>query len=695
MYSPSIALTPADLVREPNIAALLPVDDQQAIAGRTHSDFQLDKASRREWEENMSHALSLSLLLREAKSFPWPQSSNVKFPLVTVAALQHHALIYPALVPQSDLVKCRVIGPDAEGRKFDRATRIQEHMSYQMLEEDEEWEADTDRALIVQPILGCAFKKTYWSREKGHVISRFVSPADLYIPYFARSLEESPRITHVLAEDRNAILGKMREEVFLEHDLVGTVYSMEDRLRREALQAQGLLPSGADDDEPIQLLEQHRWLDLDGDGLAEPYIVTIRQDTQELYRIVARYSEKSIQRRGDGEIIRIEADHYFTKYPFIPSPDGGIYDLGWGILLAPLSEAIDSIINQCIDAGTVSILAGGFLGRGARLKAGDNQFRPGEWKMTQGVSDDLRKHIYPYPGKDIPPFMFNLLSLMINYGERLVGATDTTVGENPGQNTPAETSRTMVREARKVYNGVYKRTWRALRDEMRKIFRLNSYFLPATGPADYAGEIARIDYSLSPKAVVPAADPQMLSDTEQAQIALALKQNAMQTPGYDLPAVERRFLRALRVSNPNEVYRPTEIQPTPSPAAQAAQLKLQIAQLDAQVKVRTTMAKLLAEVDMTQAKIRNLESQTQLNLANASAVDGNQKIALMNAQIGAAKAHQEGLLRAIELLQGQLQSMPMAEGIESGPPEQAMEDGTDGPALPSPGGSVGDMAAAA
>lgn len=694
MFELSTSLSPADLVREPNIAELLPPDDRVKLAQLIFQEWELDKQSRSDWEDRMANAMDLALLVRKQKSFPWQGCSNVKFPLVTVAALQHHALIYPALLPQADLVKCRVIGPDSDGQKWSRAQRVEAHMSYQLLEEDEGWEEDMDRALIVQPIMGCAFKKTYYCRKSRGIKSEFVSPAELYLPYYTRSVAESPRVTHLLQMDRNDALGLMREGLYCEYDLHPPRLSEEERLTIEAQKAQGLRPSGSDPDRPLDLLEQHRWLDLDGDGFLEPYIAIVRRDTRELYRLVARYSAQSVE-KVRGQIVRIYADQYFTKYSFIPSPDGGIYDLGWGALLSPLSESIDSIINQSIDSGTLSIVAGGFLGRGARLKSGDNQFRPGEWKVLQGSSDDLRKHVYPYPAKDIPPFMFSLLSLLINYGERLVGATDPAVGENPGQNTPAETSRTMVREARKIYNGIYKRTWRALRDEMRLVFRQNSLFMPETGSPDYAGEIARSDYSLSPKAIVPAADPQMISDVERVQLAVALKQNAMQTPGYDLPAVERRFLAAMRVPNPQEIYRPEEIAPTPSPLVQAEQMKLQIAQLRMEAELRKTLATLLSQVDLNRAQIANLESQAVLNFAKADATAGNQRVAMLNAQINAAKHHQEGLLKAVQIYEAQLTELARLSNEERKETLSEPKTVPERPALPSPGGSLGSVAEAA
>jgi chaperonin GroES len=54
-------------------------------------------------------------------------------------------------------------------------------------------------------------------------------------------------------------------------------------------------------------------------------------------------------------------EQYFTKYGFIPTPDGGFYELGFGNLLGPVNDSINTIVNQLIDAGTMSNTGGGFF----------------------------------------------------------------------------------------------------------------------------------------------------------------------------------------------------------------------------------------------------------------------------------------------------------------------------------------------
>ena len=126
-----------DLMYEANIATLLCKEDLTTIGVQIVRDFDNDISSRSSWEKRTETSLKLALQVAETKNFPWANASNVKFPLITIAALQYHARSYPVLIDSDLPVKCRVVGDDKDGLRSLRATRVEQHMSYQLLEEDE------------------------------------------------------------------------------------------------------------------------------------------------------------------------------------------------------------------------------------------------------------------------------------------------------------------------------------------------------------------------------------------------------------------------------------------------------------------------------------------------------------------------------------------------------------------------------
>ena len=623
------------------------------------NDINLDLNSRIEWEERNERANKLALQVVEKKTFPWPGASNVKFPLITIAAMQYHSRAYPALISNNEVVKCKVYGKDDDGEMHKRADRISRHMTYQVMEEDEGWEENTDKTLLVQAISGTAIKKSYFDPVKGHNVSELVLPNDFVVNYYTKSIPESPRVSHRILLSSNDLHERQVRGLFLKiNDEPPPTTPAQSMLTNAREDAQGVRMPTGDPDTPFEFFETHFWHDFDEDGYKEPYIAYIRRDTSKIYRIVARYFEDSIEYHN-GEIIRIKPEQYFTKYGFVPSPDGGFYDLGYGVLLGPTNDSVNTIVNQLIDAGTMSVTGGGFLGRGVKIKGGDYSFKPHEWKRVDSTGDDLRANIFPLPIRDPNGVSFQLLQLLINYGERIAGATDIMTGVSPGQNTPAETSRNTMEQGMKVFNGIYKRTWRAMKEEFQKLYRLNQLYLPSEPVEfEYNNELSFVlpdDYSMDMKLVKPAADPNVVSDSQRQMQAQAVLQLATSTGGFNMYEVQKRYLDALKVNAIDQILPdpkgPNAIKPGPSEKMQIEKMKNDERQMNHQLKFKLGIAKLMQQAELEQAKITELQAKAILELEQADGVKSGHAIAMLEAQIGAKRAHVDGIIKSIEMMQ--------------------------------------------
>jgi len=647
-----------ELLRSPNIAEDMDDDALSSLGQTLMNDITLDLNSRIEWEERNEKASKLALQVVERKTFPWPGASNVKFPLITIAAMQYHSRAYPALISNNEVVKCKVYGKDDDGEMHKRAERISRHMTYQVMEEDEGWEENTDKTLLVQAIAGTAIKKSYFDPVKGHNVSELVLPNDFVVNYYTKSIAESPRVSQRILLSSNDLHERQVRGIFLKIDDQPPPSTPNQSMLTNAMEdAQGVRMPTGDPDAPYEFFETHFWHDFDEDGYKEPYIAYIRRDTSKIYRIVARYFEDSIEYHN-GEIIRIKPEQYFTKYGFVPSPDGGFYDLGYGVLLGPTNDSVNTIVNQLIDAGTMSVTGGGFLGRGVKIKGGDYSFKPHEWKRVDSTGDDLRANIFPLPIREPNAVSFQLLQLLINYGERIAGATDMMTGVSPGQNTPAETSRNVVEQGMKVFNGIYKRTWRAMKEEFQKLYRLNQLYLPAEPVEfEYNSELSFVlpdDYSMDMKLVKPAADPNVVSDSQRQMQAQAVLQLAATSPGFNMYEVQKRYLDALKVNAIDQILPdpkgPNAIKPGPSEKMQIEQMKNQERAMNHQLKFKLGIAKLLQEAELQQAKITELQAKAVLELEQADGVKSGHAIAMLEAQIGAKRAHVDGILKSIEMM---------------------------------------------
>ena len=680
-----------ELVDETNIADLLCKEDLEAIGVQVVRDFDNDLISRSAWEKRTEASLKLALQVAEAKNFPWPNASNVKFPLITIAALQYHARSYPVLIDSALPVKCRVVGQDKEGFKQARASRVETHMSFQILEQDEDWESEMDKVLITQPIIGCAFKKTYFDPIRKHNISENVLAKDLVVNYWTKSIETAARVTHVLQMSKNEIYERVARGLWKDvsegRQQQWSSIVASNSLQQAQDKAQGLTPPDANDSStPIEILEQHCYIDFDDDGYAEPYIVYVRRDNKQVARIVARYMYSDIEFDTKENILSIKGEQYFTKYPFIPSPDGGFYDLGFGVLLGPLNESINTILNQLVDAGTLANTAGGFLSRGVKLRGGNYNFSPMEWKHVDSTGDDLRKGIVPLPVREPSQVLFTLLNLLINYGERIGGAVDILTGQNPGQNTPAETTRTMAEQGMKIFNGIFKRTHRSLKQEFRKLYRLNQVFITEDTPyvtnSQEEGLVLATDYDGPVTDVMPTSDPSITSESQRMNQAMLVAQRVGSTPGmYNRYEAELMVLKALRIPNIEKLLPdpkgPNAIPPAPNPKIQIEQMKLQAKQASDQLQMKMGLMKLMSEAELNQAKIHKLEAEAEVLRIGVATEGEKLRLQELNTQIALQRERREGIMSSIQTMNSVYETMMKGQelSMQSGQPQMQMGEG--------------------
>lgn len=674
-----------ELIDAENIAEEMGEEELGRLGEKVSREFEVDVGSRAEWQEANDEAMKLAQQVMEEKNFPWPKAANIKYPLLTVAAIQFAARAYPAIINGPDVVKGRVRGkddgvpaqqegptpgfqgdgtwtpgvPDIQtpqlqpgvpqqgpqarqqppeqqwqvepGAKKQRADRVGRHMSYQLLDEMEEWEPETDKLLHILPILGCAFRKTYFSPSLGRNVSELVLPGDFVVHYYTKSLATCPRATHVIRLHPYEIEERIRDGRFIDFD-----YG----------QPAGSEPN--DEESPHEFLEQHRLEDLDEDGYPEPYIVTVHKETGKTVRIVARFDENSISYGDKEQVTRIEGREYFTKYGFIPSFDGSFYDIGFGFLLRPMSEAINGAINRMLDAGTLQNMSGGFIGSGMRIKGGDARFRPGEFKRVISVGGSIKDNIVMMPWPGPSPAMFQLLGLLIEAARDITSVKDIMTGD---QGPPGEgAARTMARieQGMKVFSAIYKRVFRSLKAEFQKLARLNRLYLePDTyfTLLDDPEAVGPDDYNLDDLDILPVADPNMVNEVQKLAQAQFLQSFLADTYIEPLEA-RRRIFAAVGITDSEALLKE---QPAPDPTISAkadeievkkreVEIKGQKVEVDAQ-KAQIDGMKAQMEMQKAEAMIEELKSQAVLNLAKAKEAGDKISIEALSVMLDSINEH--------------------------------------------------------
>ena len=579
-----------------NILDDLSKEQKEKIASECKSAFDDDLRSRGEWESNIDDWIALAKQTKQDKTYPWPGASNVKYPLVATAAMQFAARSYPSLVPSNGkVVNSVVIGKDTTGEKYEKAQRVSTYMSYQIMHEMRGWEEDMDKMLMMLPIVGTMFKKTWYDKVEDKIKSKLILPKYLVVNYWTTNLDESERISEVIHMSPRLLKERQNMGVYAEEDLGDPVAENH------------LMPDDADTNSksiPYTIIEQHTFLDLDDDGYAEPYIVTFDYSSGKLLRISRRYLLDDVVLKDDEKTIaRIKPIQMYTKFGFIPNPDGSFYDIGFGVLLGPINESVNTLINQLVDSGHLHNLQSGFIGKALRVKMGDQSLRPGEWRPVNATADDLRKQIVPLPTKEPSSVLFQLMGTLITSGKELASVAEIFTGKMPGQNTPATTTMATVEQGMKVFTAVYKRIFRALSQEFEKIFDLNKLY---TDPNKYITvldmEIGPDDFDSASCDVSPGADPNAASQQEKLMKAQGLIE-MLQIAGPMLNPIKviSRVMEAQEQPNWQELFS-DEVQqsgqvppPPPDPKMMAIQAKMQADQQKAAMDIQAKQAKMELE----------------------------------------------------------------------------------------------------
>lgn len=641
-----------------NIAADLPEDKLGEISQRVLSDYQIDKESMSEWADRMKKGIELASLVKSDKTYPFARAANVKYPLVTSAALQFNARAYPAIVPADQVVKTVVHGRDPDGSKAARADRVAAFMSYQLTSEIEEWEEETDKLLLTLPITGTMERKWWYDPVQKRPRCRMLEPGSFIVNSKVKNLSDAPRCSEELTLYPAEIKTRMLTGQFVEFDF------------------------GDSDDQqaPEMFIEQHCRIDLDEDDYEEPYIVTMHKDTQKIVRIVADFEERDVTFEMGEEpvetfvpafdpitgtqvmvpqmtvqqvpvrILSIRRGTYFVPFKFMPGIDGGYHGTGLGLLLSDISDTINSIINMMLDAGHMASLGGGFIGSEFRIKGGSQRFSPGEWKMANETGTNIRESIVPltFPGPD--GTLFSLLGLMIEAGKEISSTKDIMTGDAQRQMT-ATTTLALIEQGMMVFSAAYKRIFRSLKHEFRLLAKINAQTLEADRynafhdmmEVDESGQMQQVmldpaaDYDLSDMDVQPVADPRSVTNMQEMAKAELLQNLAAQGMVNPQEAADR-VLRAAQIPNIEQL-----MMPPPDP------MQAEMAQAQAMMGMEMMKAQLtreLVEIDFTLAKIESETADAIKKTSDAEVSQGRMRMDQIKLMMEERRRSIDEILRA-------------------------------------------------
>lgn len=659
-----------------NIARSLPQEVLDEIGQLVVREYDIDKLSRDDWADKAQNALNFATQKTVPKNYPFAGASNIVFPLISQAAYQFGARTYPAVIANRQVVKGVVWGSDngtpatedgtpdsppkmqpipnappgpdgqpqmqpvwliAPGEKQKRADRIGGHMSYQLLNEMKGWEGGVDTLLHVMPIVGGAIKKTYFDPVEKKNVSTYVSLLNLVWQYTAESFEAAPRHSeklmlypHEIIEQERAgaeldpETGELGEGLFLHLDYGPGG----DPIDVEGGDSDDAAPNQSDPDAPHFFVEQHRRYDLDGDGYAEPYIVTVHHRSAKVVRMVARFEADDIKATKDGEILRVDSQDMYTLIPFLPNVEGGSYPMGFGHLLKAINEGVNTTLNQMFDAGHLANAGGGFVSDQLGMPSGQVNFAVGKYVRVNAKGQSIRDAVFPLPFPGPNSVLFQLLGVLMAAGKEMAGIQDILAGDAAIANAPPTTVLALIEQGLKFYTAIIKRVFRGFGQEFEKLYALNRRHLKEITEYQQGEDWQQIgpdDYRLG-GGVMPAADPTMVTDMQRlvrGQMLLEFKGD----PLINQVEIRRRYFQAANFERVDDLFVP------PDPMQQQL----------VQAKTQYELDNMQAQLGRTRAAELKDQTQALLNMAQARSLAAEPELEFFEKQLTVLRLNIEAL----------------------------------------------------
>lgn len=547
------------LLEAQNIVTELTDEKLSEIGSKAIEGYELDDRSRADWKKLNKRGLELAMMVAEGKDYPFEGASNVMAPMITTAAIQFNSTAYAAIVKDDRVVKCKVHGFDGEvkdqqgqvvqpgGMKAKRADRVSEYSSWQMLTQMPEWEPDTDRLTMIVAISGVIFRKRYNDPTLGRQCSRLVTAERFVYNYKARSVEDCPRVSEEIYLYPYEIMERINDGRFIEFD-----YGDAPAVEGEEV----------DEQTPHKFIEQHSRWDLDDDNYPEPYIVTVHVETGKVCRIVANFDKDTVRVTDKGKVAAIRKRDYYVKYSFLPSPDGGAYDMGLGALMGSTNETVNTLINELIDSGNLANTQGGFIAANAGIRERKLTFKKGEFKVINSTMP-LNQAILPMAFKEPSAVLFQLLGMLMEFGDKISATTDVMTGDVQGKTMQPTTVLALIEQGMKVYNTIFKRLHRSFGREYEMHARLNHENLTAEAYNEFFDNPneqydPKADFDLKDMDITPVSDPSVSTNTQKLAKAQVVREIAAGKPYLDQAKVDRRALEAAEVPDIDELFVPPQ-----------------------------------------------------------------------------------------------------------------------------------------
>jgi hypothetical protein len=605
-----------------NLCKKLSVEERLHVAEKLKEIVDLDEKSYEDWERDSAGYMK-QVLKNEAPFDETTQEetaaeeshSRPSFGIIIGAVLQYNGRALDAILGTPDLVKSTAENDPASNSMATWA-------STELRVKDKNWVSDTDLLTIHYSVSGLGWRKRWVNRQSKKMSSTFLTCKEVIVNARApRDIARVPRVTHCLE--------------YYPHELAPMVASGDFCA----------FDYDKDDDDPaaaIHFREVHLWLDMDGDGVEEPWTATyVDEDHVALVALYPRWcGPGALEIKDDPENTywTFKANLHFTPYHFIPSPDGKFHSLGYGWLLRKFEESTSHLLNDAIGI-TEKASADGGLAVG--LTAGVTETITLKRDTLNVIPSDsgrsIQDQIQLFPSKQMPDALPKIIEMLITAADRLTGSTST-MNEAPADMT-ATLAAGLLQSNAATHSAIHRRLLDGCTNEVRAMADLA--IAHGIGPQDAA--------AADTESLGLTADPLLATETQRAGMSMYLG-TFLKDPLTNPVELRKRMHQLQRVPN----WQTLIIQPQPPQATPGEKLKF--------------------ASDMAKHITGRQEGDAKAAQAYATALN----------QIAQAGATLQQMLQAIGLIQTAVEG----EGDGSGPGNDAGVGQPPGDGSPPPAGGA-------
>lgn len=628
-----------------NLAEFLDDDELDEIGELCFEEYVDDEASRQPWLERQTEWIKIYHQRDVPKNPPWRNSSKETLPILAEGCNLTHARLVRSFLSTPDVIHAVPIGK-VDDATLARTDRVAAHMNFQVTVQDIHYFKNKDRLFQSIPLHGSHFTKTFRDPVNKRNVVENVRAVDLVVPYGVgpRNIEEVERTTQIIWKSQREAnyLKKIGffsacAEPFTGGDDSATQDAEDD--------ASGQQQTGnKQESTQCKILEQHRYLDLDEDGIEEPYIVFFDAQTKKVLRISIRYevaqddvfdpnqmisgqldmgedgeplldqdTQKPVIKKGDPTNFK-KAICYYSHYPYLENPDG-FYGLGLGHLVGSTNRACNKILRQSIDAGTLQVTGIHFIDKRLGIKKGPMEIEPGKMISVEATGKEIKDSVHSVTLSGPSQPLIGLMDTLRERADRLAGSTEILTG-SPDKVMQPTTVMAMIEQGLQPFTAVQQRIHSAWESELNKLYRLNSIYLddeeyfaindlngvrPGTvGRADYAEDIR-----VRPIADIGSVTQQHKIAKAQVEFETCMKMKDIAEDPKSRYQAELRFLRALGTTDIDLLLPKPPAQPPqapPSPEEIRANTAVKVKNIEAQSNLATDEIRAKTDIAVTQMK---------------------------------------------------------------------------------------------